>query len=70
MVNRIDFASDKATEICRKALGVFGDLRNGDLETPLASELSNALGKANGAIGHLLKAEALEQDAKRRSVDD
>lgn len=67
-VKRIDFATQKSYSICENALSVFDDLRKGNIEVAIAGELSNALGKANGAIRHILKAEELEQDAFSSSV--
>jgi hypothetical protein len=39
---------------------VFEGIRSGKISLPEAQELSNALGKANGAIGNLLKLDMLK----------
>ncbi len=39
---------------------VFEGIRDGSITLPEAQELSNALGKANGAIGNLLKLDLLK----------
>ena len=60
---RINFAEENAVDICAKALSVFDGLSSGKHEIAFASELSNSLGKANAAVGNLLKAEDLSQKA-------
>lgn len=57
---RTTFATDHSKTICLKALKVFDELNKDEVKLERASELANTLGKANAAVGNLLKAEELE----------
>ena len=58
----------KSERVMTEAFAVLDGLKENSITLPMATEMSNALGKANAAIGNIIKATVVELACEKQAT--